>query len=187
MKVGMRKPNYKKSFKARTTAKYKRRMKKAINPLYGKKGMGMINNPKKAIYNRIYYRTTFKPFAKTSKSKYKSNNTYINKKKNTQNNVKNTSANININDTFHNFSDKIIVYQEQTHYTSPKKWKVYGAIMKFLAIITAFLFGVPGLLLGAIPMLIITIIAVYAIWKLGASWTNRGKELEAEQAKSNIL
>ncbi len=59
MKFGMRKPSLKKSFKARTTAKYKRKMKKAINPLYGKKGMGYINNPKKAIYNKVYNKTTF--------------------------------------------------------------------------------------------------------------------------------
>ena len=59
MKFGMRKPNLKKSFKARTTGKAKRMLKKAINPLYGKKGMGIIKNPKKAIYNKIYNKTTF--------------------------------------------------------------------------------------------------------------------------------
>ena len=48
MKIGMRKPSLKKSFKARTTGKMKRKGKKAINPLYGKKGMGWINDPKKA-------------------------------------------------------------------------------------------------------------------------------------------
>ena len=47
MKLGIRKPNIKKSIKARTTGKVKRMAKKAINPLYGKKGMGYINNPKK--------------------------------------------------------------------------------------------------------------------------------------------
>ena len=59
MKFGMRKPSLKKSFKARTTGKAKRMLNKAINPLYGKKGMGIINNPKKAIYNKIYNKTTF--------------------------------------------------------------------------------------------------------------------------------
>jgi hypothetical protein len=33
-------------------------MKSAINPLYGKKGMGLINDPKKAIYNKVYNKTT---------------------------------------------------------------------------------------------------------------------------------
>ena len=47
MKYGVRKPNIKKSIKARTTGKMKRQVKKAVNPLYGKKGMGVINNPKR--------------------------------------------------------------------------------------------------------------------------------------------
>lgn len=58
MKYGVRKPNIKKSIKARTTGKVKRQMKKAVNPLYGKKGMGVINNPKRAAYNAVYNRTT---------------------------------------------------------------------------------------------------------------------------------
>lgn len=59
MKMGMRKPSVKKSFKARTTSKYKRAAKRAINPTYGKKGMGLINNPKKSVYNKVYNKTTF--------------------------------------------------------------------------------------------------------------------------------
>ena len=58
MKFGIRKPNYKARFKARTTGKLKRKMKKAVNPLYGKKGMGFIKNPKKSIKSSIYHRTT---------------------------------------------------------------------------------------------------------------------------------
>ena len=50
MKYGVRKPNIKKSIKARTTGKVKRQVKKAVNPLYGKKGMGIVNDPKKAAY-----------------------------------------------------------------------------------------------------------------------------------------
>ena len=62
MKFGIRKPSLKKSFKARTTGKAKRTIKKALIPGYGKKGMGLIKNPKKSIYNRIYKRTTFSIF-----------------------------------------------------------------------------------------------------------------------------
>lgn len=62
MKIGLRKPSIKKSIKARTTGKIKRKVKGAINPLYGKKGMGWINNPKKALYNKIYNKTTFSIF-----------------------------------------------------------------------------------------------------------------------------
>lgn len=59
MKIGMRKPSIKKSVSARTTGKMKRTVKKSINPTYGKKGMGMINDPKKSIYNKVYDKSTF--------------------------------------------------------------------------------------------------------------------------------
>lgn len=59
MKFGMRKPSIKKSFKARTTGKAKRKVKKGLIPGYGKKGMGYIKNPKKAVYNKVYKKTTF--------------------------------------------------------------------------------------------------------------------------------
>ena len=59
MKVGYRKPNLKKSIKARTTGKVKRKIKKSVNPFYGKKGMGYVKNPKRAIKNKMYHKTTF--------------------------------------------------------------------------------------------------------------------------------
>lgn len=59
MKYGMRKPSIKRSVKARTTSRIKRSVKKSINPLYGKKGMGWIKNPKRAAYNKIYKKTSF--------------------------------------------------------------------------------------------------------------------------------
>ena len=59
MKIGMRTPSLKKSLKARTTSKWKRQAKKAIIPGYGKKGVGWIKNPKKAMYNKVYHKTTF--------------------------------------------------------------------------------------------------------------------------------
>ena len=58
MKVGVRKPSIKKSVKARTTGKLKRSVKKSINPLYGKKGMGFIKDPERSVKNAIYHRTT---------------------------------------------------------------------------------------------------------------------------------
>ena len=58
MKLGIRKPNLKKSFKARTTGKAKRAVKKAVVPGYGKKGTGWIKNPKKAAYNKVYNKTS---------------------------------------------------------------------------------------------------------------------------------
>lgn len=54
MKIGIRTPSLKKSFKARTTGKLKRTIKKTVVPGNGKKGVGMIKDPKKAVYNKVY-------------------------------------------------------------------------------------------------------------------------------------
>jgi hypothetical protein len=62
MKFGLRKPSLKRSFKARTTGKLKRKIKKMLIPGYGKKGTGWLKNPKKALYNKIYNKTSFKLF-----------------------------------------------------------------------------------------------------------------------------
>lgn len=59
MKVGMRKPNIKKSISARTTGKVKRTLKSSIDPTYGKKGMGYVKDPEKAVYNKVYNKTSF--------------------------------------------------------------------------------------------------------------------------------
>lgn len=71
MKIGLRKPSLKKSFKAMTTGKAKRKLKKALIPGYGKKGVGLLKNPKKAIYNKIYTKTTIgaKDLLKNKKTK----------------------------------------------------------------------------------------------------------------------
>lgn len=58
MKFGFRKPSLKRSFKAKTTGRAKRRVKKAIVPGYGKKGSGWVKSPKKAAYNKVYKKTT---------------------------------------------------------------------------------------------------------------------------------
>lgn len=64
MKIGIRKPSFKKSIKARTTGALKRKVKGEINPLYGKKGVGLIKDPKRSINNKIYKKTTFDLFKK---------------------------------------------------------------------------------------------------------------------------
>lgn len=75
MKIGMRKPSLTRSLKARTTSKWKRQAKKAIIPGYGKKGMGWVKNPKKAMYNKVYHKTTFglSDLFKSSKKRAKNN------------------------------------------------------------------------------------------------------------------
>ncbi len=77
MKFGVRKPSIKRSISARTTGKLKRSVKKAVNPLYGKKGMGYINDPKKAVYNKVYNQTTVgaKDIINTSGSNHSSTKT----------------------------------------------------------------------------------------------------------------
>lgn len=45
MKIGVRKPSLKKAIKASTTGKAKRAVKKAVNPLYGKKGCRVGKEP----------------------------------------------------------------------------------------------------------------------------------------------
>ena len=59
MKIGFRTPSIKKSVKARTTGKLKRKIKKNVIPFYGKKGSGIVKSPKKAIYNKVYNKTSF--------------------------------------------------------------------------------------------------------------------------------
>jgi len=59
MKIGLRTPSLKKSFKARTTGKLKRTLKRSVNPFYGKKGVGFIKNPQKSVKGKIYRKTTF--------------------------------------------------------------------------------------------------------------------------------
>ena len=61
MKYGIRKPSLKRSISARTTGRAKRAVKKAIIPGYGQRGMGILH-PKKALYNKVYHRTTFSIF-----------------------------------------------------------------------------------------------------------------------------
>lgn len=60
MKIGIRTPSVKKSIKARTTGRVKRTVKKMFVPFYGK--MGLVKNQKKALYNKVYRKTTFSIF-----------------------------------------------------------------------------------------------------------------------------
>ena len=58
MKVGIRTPSVRKSISARTTGRVKRAVRKSIDPTYGKRGIGIVKNPKKAVYNAVYRKTT---------------------------------------------------------------------------------------------------------------------------------
>jgi hypothetical protein len=55
MKFGIRTPSIRKSIAARTSVK--RRVKDSLG-LRAPRGWGWLTNPKRAVYNRIYTRTT---------------------------------------------------------------------------------------------------------------------------------
>lgn len=59
MKFGMRKPSIRKSIAARTSVKRYIRHSLGVK---APKGWGWITNPKKALYNRVYRKTTFSIF-----------------------------------------------------------------------------------------------------------------------------
>jgi hypothetical protein len=56
MKFGMRRPSIKKSIAARTSPA---RFVRHNLGLKAPKGMGLLTSPKKAVYNRVYSRSTF--------------------------------------------------------------------------------------------------------------------------------
>jgi len=77
MRFGYRKPSPKKILRAHTTGKYIRKAKSTINPYYGKKGIGWVKSPHRAISNKIYHKTTRSVFKDVGSSqpepvKYKS-------------------------------------------------------------------------------------------------------------------
>ena len=63
MKVGLRTPSLKRSVKARTTGRVKRAAKRAVNPVYGKKGTGFLTDPERSVKNKIYHTVTVDPLA----------------------------------------------------------------------------------------------------------------------------
>lgn len=58
MKVGFRTPSIKKSITARTIGTITRTVKRSVNPLYGKNGVGFVKSPSKSINNAVYHKTS---------------------------------------------------------------------------------------------------------------------------------
>lgn len=75
--AGFRKPSVKKSLSASYKGKYTRAIKRATNPLYGKKGTGMMTNPQRSIHNKIYNKTTVGLHRKSSTTQIDNNDTEI--------------------------------------------------------------------------------------------------------------
>ncbi|UYO64727.1 hypothetical protein LNN31_19010 [Acetobacterium wieringae] len=135
MKVGIRKPSIKKSVKARTTGKLKRSVKKTVNPLYGKKGMGLVNDPKKAVYNKVYSKTTIGVNSLSEAASSKSNNN------------KTSSGNAG-----NNYQHKNAPKQKKP--SNGTSWFIWGGILAFFALI--------GQNIGA--FLIFGGVAAFLIW-----------------------
>lgn len=76
MKFGIRKRSYTKSIGA-YKGQAKRKLKKALIPGYGKKGTGFFKNPKKALYNKVYNKTSvdIRKLGKSKRSKKKASQT----------------------------------------------------------------------------------------------------------------
>lgn len=127
MKIGVRKPSIKKSFKARTTGKAKRAIKKAVIPGYGKKGTGWIKDPKRAAYNKVYNKTTVSAkslVTPSTKKKTTSNkSTYNSYSTNTRSNTNNTynsystNARSNTNSTSNTYSTSSVGSSSTSHIT----------------------------------------------------------------------
>ena len=73
MRSVIRKPSPRKSISSRTTGRVTRAVKKSVNPLYGKKGTGLIKDPKRSVYNHVYSKTSIGLDDLVPSSKHSSN------------------------------------------------------------------------------------------------------------------
>lgn len=82
MKFGIRTPSVSKSISARTKGRITRSAKSAFIPGYGQRGTGVVKNPSRALYNRVYNKTTvgindsFSSSKKTRSSQRSKSHTY---------------------------------------------------------------------------------------------------------------
>lgn len=80
MRSIFRAPSIKRKIMASTTAKYKRQIKKSLLPYYGEKGTGVYKDPKKALYNELYNKSSIgqKEFEKLTNQENVSSNNQVN-------------------------------------------------------------------------------------------------------------
>ena len=154
MKVGVRKPSVSKRVKARTTGKVKRSVKRAVNPYYGKKGMGMVRDPKKAIYNKVYRKTTIgvddllaAGAAGTSKKKSK-NHKYVSH------------------------------YSAKQPFTADQL-SIYSKLFKIVSVLF-FLFAALGLIAEVYLILIIGLLTGVFLWVQAGKYKNTLENMEAD-------
>ena len=161
MKMGVRKPSIKKSISARTTGKLKRQVKSAVNPLYGKKGMGVVSNPKKAAYNKVYSKTTvgISDLSKGGSTK--------------------SSDVADMSDIELAFAEKI---EQNVYAYSPKTYRVCAVLMKIIGIIAAVIIGLPCLFIGMIPAALIIFAITFACFWFANGMKKTAKEIEERNA-----
>lgn len=146
MKFGIRKPNYKARFKARTTGKLKRKIKKAVNPFYGKKGVGFIKNPSKSIKSSIYHRTTVGVPSVLPKSK--SHKTSSARKSPSPKPARVTQVRASQN------SQAVPVYSAKTYKTTGTVLYIVGIIALLIGLVTAAVGGAFFIILGIVCIVI---------------------------------
>lgn len=164
MKLGFRTPSVKKSVKARTTGRINRSVKKSVNPLYGKKGTGYITNPKKAVYDKMYNKTSF-----GAKDVYNAIDFNTN---NNSNAYKSTSP--NYTDVSTNKKRKKVQVPIGEHDTKLSE-RIFNTIIAvvsfvFVSLIIFWLFQDVTHIIQYIFIGIALIIAIYLIYK---AWTNK--------------
>lgn len=74
MKFGLRKPSINKSISAKTTGRLEKACKRAINPCYGRKGSGVIKNPSRSSYNKVYNKTSYSVYGRITNKRYSRRN-----------------------------------------------------------------------------------------------------------------
>lgn len=165
MRFGIRKPSIKKSIKARTTGKLKRTLKASINPLYGKKGMGLINNPKKSLYNRVYKKSTVGISDIYNNDKKRKENLNINSFDNVLSSDNWNNDNKHYNEVFYQILDKNNVIINGLTYSR-------GAIKFFKNCFAFFTFfiGIGGILLLPIGFGIIFILFAIVMFFLSKKY-----------------
>jgi len=146
MKFGIRKPNYKARFKARTTGKLKRKMKKTVNPFYGKKGVGFIKSPSKSVQSAIYHRTTVGVPSVLPKSK--SHKTSPASKSPSPKPTRVTQVRASQN------SQAVPVYSAKTYKTTGTVLYIVGIIALLIGLVTAAVGGAFFIILGIVCIVI---------------------------------
>lgn len=156
MKIGYRTPNLKKSLKARTTGKAKRTLKKAVDPLYGKKGIGYINDSKKAVYNKVYAKTTTDGLAPIKKA---AQTTEIKKSSTSKSTAKSIPAQSNLNYKYEN--GKIIIGKNTYTVKQLKNYILWLAILGWVILVLSLCIMPIGIIFLVLSIILLCVSSQY--------------------------